>query len=253
MQIVIPMAGSGQRFRNVGYKEIKPLIQIEGKPMIEHVINLFPDEHDFVFICSKQHLKTTQLQKILRKLKPTATIATIDPHKLGPVETVLRAKEYIQDNESVIINYCDFSMNWEFEKFKNKVKNEKVDGALVCYTGFHPHLLGDNLYAGVKTDENGVFLETKEKYSYTVNKMDSWHSTGTYYFRTGAIAKMYLEQVKKEKLLTKGEYYIPWAYNFMKRDHLKIIVYPAKYFCQWGTPQDLEAYLYWSRYFHHES
>ena len=52
MQIVIPMSGFGERFRRAGYSVPKPLIEVEGKPMIGHVIDMFPGETDFVFICN---------------------------------------------------------------------------------------------------------------------------------------------------------------------------------------------------------
>ncbi len=249
MQIVIPMAGTGKRFVDAGYKDIKPLIKVDGKPIIEYVVNLFPGENDFVFICNKEHLSTTPLRRVLKKLQPNAVIVPIDGHKLGPIETVLRGKEYIKDNEPIIINHCDFFQLWDYRKFKKKVTKEKVDGAIICYKGFHPHLLGPDFYAGVKTDKDNVFIETKEKFSYTPNKMDTWQSSGMYYFRNGALAKKYLQMAKDKKLLTNGEYFIPWAYNLMKKDKLHSIVFPAEYFCQWGTPKDLEAYLYWSKYF----
>lgn len=250
MQIVIPMAGSGNRFKKAGYKELKPLIKIEKKYILEHVVDLFPGEDDFLFICSNNHLKKYNLEKVIRKIKPRAKIATIKSHKLGPVETLLRAKKYLKKDEEIIINYCDFSMIWNFKDFKKKVKSKKIHGAIVCYKGFHPHLLRDNFYAGVKTDKKNNLIETKEKYSYTKNKMESWHSSGTYYFKNGEIAVKYLEQIKKSNLITNNEFYVPWAYNLMKNDKLNSIVYPADYFCQWGTPEDLEEYLYWSRYFY---
>jgi len=249
MQIVIPMAGQGKRFESSKYKVLKPLIQVDGKPIIEHVINLFPGENDIVFICSEEHLATTPLKSVLKSLKPHATIATIIPHTLGPTESVLLVKDKIKHSEPIIINYCDFFMDWDYKHFKKKMKKENIDGALVCYKGFHPHLLGDDFYAGVKTDEHNNFLETKEKYSYTANKMDCWQSTGTYYFSSGSLAIKYLQQVKDKKLLTNGEYYIPLAYNLMQLDNLKSIVYPTQHFCQWGTPKDLEEYEYWSKYF----
>lgn len=249
MQIVIPMAGTGNRFTAAGYKELKPLINVHGKPIIEYVLSLFPGEKDVLFICNDEHLKSTNLKKILKKLKPDANIAAIKPHKLGPIETVLRGKEYIKNDEPIIINYCDFFQVWDYKSFKHKVIKEKIDGAIICYRGFHPHLLGGDFYAGVQTDENNNFIETREKFSYTPNKMDTWQSSGTYYFGSGKIAKKYLQKTKDNKLITNGEYYVPWAYNLMHKDGLKSIVYPAEYFCQWGTPKDLEEYLYWAKYF----
>ena len=56
MQIIIPMSGSGERFKRAGYQLPKPLIEVEGKPIIAHVIDLFPGEKDFLFICDAEQL-----------------------------------------------------------------------------------------------------------------------------------------------------------------------------------------------------
>ena len=51
MKIIIPMSGIGKRFIEAGYDLPKPLIIVENKPIIEHVINLFPNE-EYIFICN---------------------------------------------------------------------------------------------------------------------------------------------------------------------------------------------------------
>ena len=56
MQIIIPMSGFGERFRRAGYTVPKPLVEIDGKPIIAHVIDMFPGETDFIFICNRDHL-----------------------------------------------------------------------------------------------------------------------------------------------------------------------------------------------------
>ena len=44
MKIIIPMSGIGKRFLDTNYKEPKPLIKVDGKPIIEHVCNLFSNQ-----------------------------------------------------------------------------------------------------------------------------------------------------------------------------------------------------------------
>ena len=56
MQIVIPMSGFGERFRKVGYSVPKPLIMIDGKTIIQHVVEMFSNKDDFIFICNEDHL-----------------------------------------------------------------------------------------------------------------------------------------------------------------------------------------------------
>ena len=73
MQIVIPMSGFGERFRRAGNAVPKPLIEIDKKPIIGHVIDLFPGESDFIFICNEDHLANPDYRmfQILQGLCPT--------------------------------------------------------------------------------------------------------------------------------------------------------------------------------------
>ncbi|MBC7426008.1 MAG: NTP transferase domain-containing protein [Bacteroidia bacterium] len=251
MKIIIPMSGTGSRFIAAGYSTYKPLIEMHGKPVIEHVTDLFPGENDFVFICREDHLAETPLEKILKKLKPGCIIVPIQGHKLGPVYTVSKAYDYIDDNEPVITNYCDFFMQWNYQDFKSTILKTGCEGAIPCYTGFHPHLLHKkNLYAGCLPGNNMMLKEITEKFSYSTDKSKAYHSAGTYYFKSGALVKKYFDMLMDEKIDLNGEYYISLVYNLLCRDGLDTLIYDKiKTFCQWGTPEDMEEYNTWSDIF----
>jgi len=235
------------RFTRAGYKTVKPLIEVDNEPIIEHVTNIFPGEEDFIFICNSEHLETTNIGDILRNLKPKGKIISISPHKLGPVYAVMQAYE------PVIVSYCDYSVYWDYNGFKNKVFNNKCDGCVIAYRGFHPHLLGNDYYAGMKVDKQEYMIEIKEKHSFTRNKMDSFHSAGAYYFRKGAFIRKYFKMLMDRDIKTNDEYYISMVYQLMKDDELSIYVFELEHFLQWGTPEDLEEYVYWSEYFSERS
>ena len=249
MQIVIPMAGSGRRFVESGYKRIKPLIEVDKRPFIEYVVNMFPGETNFLFICSEEHLNNTNLRETLNSIVPEGRVVGIRQHKRGPVWTVLEARDHINDEEQTIVNYCDFNCIWDYKRFKQTVTEKGYSGAMACYRGFHPHLLGPNLYASLRVDENNLLLEVREKYSFTESKMDSYQSSGTYYFKSGALAKKYFRELIEQDISVNGEYYVSLVYNLMCRDNLKTHIYEIDKFCQWGTPQDLEEFNYWLNYF----
>jgi len=249
MQIVIPMSGSGNRFREAGYKKPKPLIEVDGKPIIEHVVSMFPDEQDFIFICSEEHLETTNMRATLNRLVPNGKIIAIKPHKLGPVYAVLKASQAICDDKPTIVSYCDYFATWDFKHFKQTMTESNCDGCVPCYRGFHPHLLLPNLYAGVRANNKNQLIEIREKFSFTENKMDTWQSSGAYYFKTGALLKKYFNQLIDRKISCKDEYYVSLVYNLLVEDGLVTNIYPQEYFCQWGTPMDLEIYQSWSDYF----
>ncbi len=243
------MSGTGNRFVTAGYKKIKPLIEVDGKPIIEHIINMFPGEDNFVFICNREHLETTNVRDVLNRLKPDGHIASIEPHKLGPVHTLLEATDCIDDNEPTIVNYCDFSVYWDYEDFKATLSANGCDGCVPSYKGFHPNLLGDGFYAGMRSDENNNMLEIREKHSFTENKMDSFQSAGTYYFKKGSYINKYFRELIAKDISMNGEYYVSMVYQLMKEDGLNIFIYELMHFLQWGTPEDLEEYIYWSEYF----
>ena len=62
MHIIIPLSGIGKRFIDSGYPVPKPLIKVEDIPIIEHVVNLFPGESKFTFICNDKHLNETNMR-----------------------------------------------------------------------------------------------------------------------------------------------------------------------------------------------
>ena len=117
-----------------------------------------------------------------------------------------------------------------------------------CYTGFHPHLLIDkNVYASCLTDDEDNLSEIREKYSFESDKTKAKHSPGVYYFKTGAIMKKYCQRLMDAKDMLNGEYYASLPFNHMVKDGCKVWV-PTNVdqFCQWGTPEDMKDYLFWT-------
>lgn len=250
MQIIIPMTGFGSRFVAAGYKDLKPFIKIEGRPIIQWIVDgMYPGEENIFFICRKEHLDTIPgMEEQLRQIAPTAKIFAIDDWvKKGPVYDVLRASEVIDDDEPVIINYCDFYMSWDWKRFKKKLEDRDPDGCVPCYTGFHPHLMvPENLYASCLTDENDDLIEIREKYSFEEDKTKAKHSPGNYYFKSGTYLKKYCQELIDSGQEINGEYYASMPYNFMVKDGLKVwIPTDIDYFCQWGTPEDMAESVYW--------
>lgn len=250
MQVIIPMTGYGSRFVAAGYKDLKPFIKVQDKPIIEWIVKgMYPGETNIIFVCRQEHLDSIDgMEDYLMRLCPTARIHAIkDWVKLGPVYDVLQASELIDDDEPAIINYCDFFMVWDYEKFKKDVADRGCEGCVPCYTGFHPHLLPEiNLYASCKTDEDDNLIEIREKYSFEEDKTKAKHSPGNYYFKTGALLKKYCQKLVDSGETLKGEYYASLPYNNMVKDGLKVWV-PTEipYFCQWGTPEDMAEFNYW--------
>lgn len=248
MHIVIPMSGAGKRFQAAGYSEPKPLVPVDGKPMISFVVSMFPGESKLSFICNREHLETTPLKAVLEELAPGCVIFPVEPHKKGPVYAVSRYFDRIEDDEEVIVNYCDFYSDWDYADFLFDTRTRKADGAVAAYRGFHPHMLGTDNYAFIR--EQGRWLEAiQEKMPFTDNRMAEYASNGTYYFRRGGFVKKYFQSLIDRNIEVNGEYYVSMVYNLLVEAGLAVSVYEVPHMLQWGTPKDLEEYLCWSDIF----
>jgi hypothetical protein len=254
MVLIIPMSGQGKRFAAAGYDQLKPLITIEGKPAIAHVLDMFPGEDAPLFICNQAHLETTPMRSILQALRPNGKIIAITGKGQGPVPDIQQVYEHISDTEDVMISYCDFTGRWDYAAFKSRVKTLNVDGAIPSYIGFHPHLLGPDFYGHMRWKKDpatgaDMMIEMQEKKAFTDNKMNEYGAVGMYWFKSGALMKKYFDEAVQNNYKTGHEFFCSMPYNYLVRDGLKVWIPEMQHFCQWGTPQDLEEYEAWSRAF----
>src|SRR3989338_7599714 len=192
MNIVIPMVGIGKRFLRAGYTTHKPLITVDGMPIIQHIVNKFSKDDLFIFGVNQDCAQSTPMVPLLKKIAPHGTIVPMPYQEKGVVAVLARLFSYIPDDEEVIVNYCDFSWQWDYEDFKKKIGSYHPEGAVICYIGLHPHLLSSNLYATLDVPPDGLWMrEIKEKHSWHADKTQDWTSSGTYYFKVGADLKKY--------------------------------------------------------------
>jgi len=243
------MAGVGRRFLNAGYIDPKPLVIAGDRSLIEHIVGFFPAESNFLFICNQDHVDHYHIDDEIRRICPSGTIVVIPKNKLGPVYTTLQASDYIDDDDEVILQYCDVRGYWDYESFLEHIRDRESDGVAVANRGFHPHMLGTTQYAFMKDDGNQFMLEIQEKKPYTDNRMEEYASIGTHYFRSGKMMRHYFQILIDREMELKGEYYVSLVYNLLVEDGLTVSIYEVQHMLLWGTPYDVEVYNKWDRYF----
>tara|TARA_B100000965_G_scaffold166375_1_gene138684 strand:- start:23006 stop:24505 length:1500 start_codon:yes stop_codon:yes gene_type:complete len=241
MKIIIPMTGKSKRFKEDGVALPKQFLPIGNKTMIEHTIDMFPNESDINFIVSKDDYKNKELEKYF-KILSKYNIVEIDYQSTGPGGAVIESK-LLETDEAVLINYCDFSNIWDWKNFKDFIKINNPDGVIPAYVGLHPHSIYDNNYAFLKLKNNNV-IGIQEKKPFTKDKMNEFASSGSYYFKSGLLAKKYIDLSFKKKQFTNNEIYISTPYQEMINDKLNIKVYEISHFFQWGTPEDYKEFIY---------
>ena len=239
------MAGTGNRFVEKGYKDPKPLIKVAGKRIIEYILDMFDENDDIVFICNDNHLKNTNMREVLHDLRPDATVVEMPSHKKGPVYTVQEVYDLIDDEEEVIVSYCDNPYIWDYNDFKKHVSTNNLDGCVLTHTGFHPHTLSNTKMAFLK-EENGLLTEIKEKECYTDDPMNEHASTGTYYFGKGKFIKKYFDKTIEQNINYNGEYYVTLVYNLLVKDKLRVGYYDTPYATVMGTPEEVANIEAWN-------
>jgi bifunctional N-acetylglucosamine-1-phosphate-uridyltransferase/glucosamine-1-phosphate-acetyltransferase GlmU-like protein len=244
------MSGIGKRFQNFGFKEPKFLINVLGKSIINHVVDMFPKIDDVIFIVNKNHYNDPEynLKEHLKKIAPNSKIFEIEEHEKGPGWAIIKAKDLIDLDRPVIVNYCDFNSIFDYDKLEKELSSG-IAGLILTYDGFHPHLIRSNQFAYVKKNQKHNVVEIQEKKPFTDNPKEEEASTGTYCFKTGKILLDALEDQIENNDNLNGEYYISLTYKSMLRKEMEIKTLKVTYFMQWGTPQDLNDFNYWADVF----
>ncbi|MCV3457693.1 sugar phosphate nucleotidyltransferase [Campylobacter sp. CNRCH_2016_0050h] len=241
MNIIIPATGVGKRFKEAGYKELKPFIKVmKNKVILDYVVECFDVQND-IFYFIVQEREKSKFEDFALSRKINAKIIVYKGEKLGPAGSLYGVVSQLQDilDEEVIISYCDFGQEWNYKDFLQFAqKNLDVQAIIPCYTGYHPHLLPlENVYAACKVyDDTYKVYEVIEKYN-SKNKFEEYYSSGIYYFRT---LKLAIEAIKKQieaKDMVSGEYYVSVTNNYIEN----VLCYPfIEKFYQFGTPKDFE-------------
>jgi NDP-sugar pyrophosphorylase family protein len=188
------------------------------------------------------------MESHLKSICPTGKVIGIPSHKLGPIHAVNQLKDYLDWDQPVVVNYCDFTCYWDWQHFKQSVHDLEVDGAIPAYRGFHPHSLGSTNYAYMR-EANYRLQDIQEKQPFTDNRMQEFASSGTYYFKRAKLMYQSFDWVVDNNIHVNHEYYISVAYQYLLKNHLETLVYPLQHFMQWGTPEDFTEYLEWSKVF----
>lgn len=247
-ELIVPMSGSGERFRRAGFRLPKPMIPVVDLPMIGHVLSMFPSIHDPLLIVNREHLKdhSLGLEQTLRTLRPDCRIHPIDPHKRGPAWAIKQASHLIRTDLPCVVSYCDFGAVFDEQALLHELRHH--DGLIATYSGFHPHMLRSTKFAYVAKNANGKVIDIREKDSFTDSPMSEEASCGIYGFRTGTHLLDAIDTQLTSDFSFNDEYYVSLTYKSMLPS-ADIETFPIHSFMQWGTPEDLFDFEHWCSFF----
>jgi len=249
-QVVIPMAGQGQRFVDKGYVNPKPLIPIAGVPLVNKVVGMFSEDAPITFVVNERHAAESPILRHLSDLRRNSATVTMPEHKRGPVWTVAAAFDHVLDDLPVFVAYCDGVVPFSHLGFNTWVTANKLDGCLFTHRGFHPHTLSATKMAYLQTEGLRV-TAVKEKESYTDRPELEHASSGVYWFASGRLMKDHFTRaLALPRLAYNGEHYVTLAYNSLIEAGLRVGFYETGYVEILGTPEEVENYEAWRTLLH---
>lgn len=232
LNVLIPMAGAGSRFAKAGYTFPKPLIQVNGKPMIRVAIENLNIEANYIFVVQEEHIKKYNIDSMLKLIVPNCTIIASDGLTEGAACTALLAKEYIDNDKPLFFANSDQYVEWNSAEFMYLMQETKVDGGILTFKDTHPKS------SFAKIDENNVVIEVAEK-----NPISDNATVGFYFWKHGSDFVKYAEQMIRKNIRVNNEFYICPVYNEAIADGKIIRTHQIEKMWGLGTPEDLNYFL----------
>lgn len=232
MNILIPMAGLGSRFHHERYPLPKPLIDVNGEPMIAAAVRSLGLEGKYIFVV-RQDQHTALIRQTIKSILSESEIVVIDRVTEGPACTALMCSEQIDNQQELVITNCDQVMMWNAQLFLHTAR--LYDGCVVTYHSDTPK----NSYARV--DATGRVTEIREKKvisNISLNGIHYW-KRGEYFVRSAQ------KMIEMKDRAPNGEFYIAPTYNYMIENGLTVGIHhiPNQQHNAVGVPEDLERYL----------
>lgn len=235
MIIVLPTAGGDDAFKERGFPYCKPLTEIHGKPMIEHVwSSLAPlSANRHVFVIRREDARRAYLADVLRLMDPGCAIITAEGPTAGAACTALLAIEQIDPDRELVISNGDQVLTCDLAAAVSDFRKRDLDGGTLVFDSVHPR------WSFVRIDENGLVTEAAEK------RPISRHATaGFYYFKRGGDFIRAAQEMIRKDAHVNGSFYVCPVFNEMILRHGRVGVYhiSRSAYVSLATPQNVEEY-----------
>lgn len=234
MKILIPMAGEGSRFAKERFTFPKPLIEVNGRPMIQKVVENLDFISEYIFLVRKEHrIKYEGLVDTLKRItNNSCKIVEVDRLTEGAACTALLAKDYIDVDEDLLIANSDQFIEYQKQNFLSLKNMTTADAIVWTFNAVHPK------WSFVKTNSRGYITEVVEK-----RPISDIATCGVYWYRKGSDFVKYAEKMVEKNIRVNNEFYIAPVYNELIEDNKSLIPFYVNKMWGLGTPEDLRYYM----------
>lgn len=238
MIIIIPIGGTGQRFKENGYTKPKALINVFGKPILYYLLDnliksLLFTKVEYIYIPYNKEYNNYHFESMLQNDYPDVNFKFFKLHNdtRGAAETINIALNQLEmeDNKPILCldsdNFytCDIINAWNGNN---------------CVFTMHDTTQSP-IYSYIEINENENIIDIKEKI-----KISDYACTGAYGFNSIIQLKQYTSKIIENNITQKTEFYTSGVIKEMINDaiHFKNILISKSSVCCLGTPLQLKQF-----------
>ncbi|TSC91512.1 MAG: hypothetical protein CEN90_310 [Parcubacteria group bacterium Licking1014_17] len=243
---LVLVAGLGKRFSDAGYHVLKPLISVDGVPMIVAATRCLPRADDLVFIVSEKQVNEFSLDKVLKRYYPKSKIAIQKGELKGQAHSCLAAKKLIDPESILTVGTCDSGVIYDKFKFDSTIKRSDV--LVWSFNHYPPMEISPTSYGWIKI-KSGRVVRVFYKTPISNSPLEDHAVVGHFTFRRAKLCFDNIEQMIRENIKSGPEFSLDECMNVAIGNNLKVNIFNVDKFLCWGTPFELKTYEYWSNYF----
>ena len=250
MTNLVPMAGEGRRFADVGYTVPKPLIEVSGTPMIVKAIRSMPPSDDWVFVCRQEHIDKYGIDDVLKKELPNCEIIIVNKTTEGQASTCMLAKDIIDMDKPLFIGACDNGIIMDGNKWQRAASLDS-DAIILTFTK-QPNLTRNPKAYGWVVEKNGLVERISVKVPVSEDPFGDHAVVGSFWFKSGRTFVDATEQMMRKNIRTNNEFYVDSVPMEIVANGGKVRMFDIEQYIGWGVPADLEEYEHWENVFMHK-
>jgi len=250
---LIPMAGMGSRFREYGYRVAKPLIHVQGSPMVFKTVRSMPEQDRWIFLPRQEDLTRHPIEKALRSFSDHVIIHGVQEHTTGQAATCMLVSDHIDDDAELIIASADYEHRYDSKLWREVLDDPTIDGAIWTYRSGSMMLKNPEMFAYCCVEEDGVTISKiveKDTISETPN-LDPL-VVGTFWYRRGSDFKVAAKNMINRDITVNGEHYVGTSINYLIESGKKFVIFDIRQWISFGDPFELKVLEYWEEYFNGE-
>jgi NDP-sugar pyrophosphorylase family protein len=242
MANVIPMAGLGSRFSKNGYKIPKPLILVDGVPMIHKVIDHLPASDKWIFLVRQEHIEHYQVDQVIKKKVPDAIIVAVNKTTLGQANTCLLAQAYLLPEEPIFIAACDNICQYDQEQYSKLLDNPEIDAIVWTFTQMEKMRTSPQSYGWAVVGKNNHITDMSVKVPISKDPYYDHAVVATFHFKKSKDFFNSISLMITENHKINNEFYVDAVPIFLNKLRKKSVIFDVDKWICWGTPMELREY-----------